>query len=75
MFVVEANDEGEGRLKWTGVGQGGSGNDKQVEEEAKCCETDEDASNNFLDEEEIVGERREILFRAEELSQSRWGPR
>ena len=60
VFVVETNheakDEGERGLEWTGIGESGSGNDEQVEEDAKRGETDGDAGDNHVDGEEVVGE-------------------
>jgi len=60
VFVVKANqvaeEEREGGLEWTVVGKGSSRHNEQVEEEAKCCETNYNTGNSFVDEEEVVGE-------------------
>ena len=59
-MVVEANektkDEGEGSLEWAIVGKGGGGTDEKVKEKTGCQETDDNAGNNSVDEEEIVGQ-------------------
>ena len=54
MFVVKANheadDKGKWGLEWAVVGQSGSGSDEQIEEEAKCGETDGNPSDVVNDE-------------------------
>ena len=49
-------DEGEWCLERAVVGQGSGGNDEAVEEDSEGGETDEDAGDSFVDEEEVVGE-------------------
>ena len=60
MFVVEINhkakDEGEWGLEWTVVRESCSENDEEVEEETERSETDGDAGDNLVYEEEVVGE-------------------
>ena len=60
MFVVETDhktkDEGEWGLEWTVVREGCSGNDEEVEEKTERGETDCDAGDNLVYEEEVVGE-------------------
>ena len=58
MFVTEQSqkvkDEGEWGLEWAVVGKGGSGND-EVEKETERGETNDDAGDDFVDGEEVVG--------------------
>ena len=60
VFVVETNheakDERERGLDWTIVGESGSGNDEEVEQQTKYGETNGDAGDNLVDGEEVVGE-------------------
>ena len=60
MFVVEINhkakDEGEWGLEWPVVRESRSGNDEEVEQETERGETDGDAGDNLVYEEEVVGE-------------------
>ena len=60
MFVVEtdhkAKDEGEWGLEWTVVRESCSGKDEEVEQETERGETGGDAGDNFVYEEEVVGE-------------------
>ena len=61
VFAVETNqgakNEGERGLEWAIVGESGSRNREQIEEEGKHGETDGNAGDNLVDEEEVVGER------------------
>ena len=60
MFVIETNYEsknaGERSLEWTVVGESGSGNDEEVEQETKRGETDGDPGGSLVYGEEVVGE-------------------
>ena len=59
VFVVkpnqEAKDEGEWGLEWAVVGKGGGGNNEEVQKGTERGETDDDAGNDFVDGEEVVG--------------------
>ena len=48
-------DEGERGLEGTVVGESCGGNNKQVEEETKYGETDDDAADSFVEEKEVIG--------------------
>ena len=52
----ESDDEGGRGLEWAVVGEGGGGNDEQVEEETEGCETDHHTGDGSIEEEEVVGE-------------------
>lgn len=60
MFTVEANqetkDSGEGGLEWAVVGKGSDRDDEEIEEKTKCREPDDNASDDFVDGVEVVGE-------------------
>ena len=60
VFTVKADQElkgeREGGLEWTVIGDGGSRNNEEVEEKTRCCETNDNTPNNFVDKEEVVGE-------------------
>ena len=60
VFIVEVNhvadDERARGLEWTVVGESGSGENEQVEEETEGGKTDSDCSDNFVYGEEVAGE-------------------
>jgi len=60
MLVVGANkklkEKGEGSLERMIVEECGSRNNKQVKEDTKCCETNNNTGNYSVDGEEVVGE-------------------
>ena len=60
MFTFEANhvadDEGYWGLEWAVVGEGGGGDDEQVEEDTERGKTNDDPCNDTVDSKEVVGE-------------------
>ena len=59
MFIVETDHEAKGEgswgLEWAIIGKSSGGNDEDVEKKTEAGETDDDAGDDLVDEEEVVG--------------------
>ena len=52
----KSKDKGGGSLEWAAVGRSSGENDGEVEEKTDCRGIDDNTCDNFVDEEEVIGE-------------------